>query len=99
MTIGKKLTLAFASVLAMVMALGYIAISSQSRLGSALDEAVSSTAKKMDLAGAMRSRVQEMVASIRGAQLAYVNGDVVRAEASRKKRARQQGGLRSKSPS
>ncbi len=85
MTIGKKLTLAFAGMLALVMALSYVALSTAGNLGGALDEAVNITAKKLDLVGVLRAKLQEMVGANRGAQLAYVNNDPERVRTNKQK--------------
>ncbi|HEX9117463.1 MAG TPA: methyl-accepting chemotaxis protein, partial [Anaerolineae bacterium] len=86
-TIGKKLTLAFAGMLGLVLALSYVALSSIGSLGAELDQAVNSTAKKLDLGAAMRARTQEMVSANRGAQLAYLSDDL---EAVRKNKEKQE---------
>jgi methyl-accepting chemotaxis protein len=81
MTIGKKMMLAFGGLLLLQFALGYVALSNVGRLGGLLGEAVDATAVKLDLAGALRARLQEMIAAVRGAQLAFINDDEAKARA------------------
>lgn len=83
MTIGKKMMLLFGGLLLLQFALGYLAFSTVERLGGLLDEAVNATAVKADLVGAMRARLQEMIACVRGAQLAHLNDDEEKAAALR----------------
>ncbi|MFN7935201.1 MAG: methyl-accepting chemotaxis protein [Bryobacteraceae bacterium] len=85
MTIGKKLTSAFGGLVLITLCLGGSAYYSVGRLGSELDEAIKSTAKKLDLVNALRARVQEMVATNRGIQLGYVNSDHERVRANMQK--------------
>lgn len=85
MTIGKKLTSAFGGMVVLVLGLGGAAYWSVGNLGSELEEAVKVTAKKLDVVNALRARVQELVATNRGVQLAYVNNDTERARANMQK--------------
>src|ERR1017187_2916139 len=58
--ISTKLLLAFAVVLALVMALGYSSLTAIGGLGGALDVAVNGTAKKLRLVGDLQAGFQEM---------------------------------------
>src|ERR1017187_2255802 len=58
--ISTKLLLAFAVVLALVLALGYSSLTAIGGLGGALDVAVNGTAKKLRLVGDLQAGFQEM---------------------------------------
>jgi methyl-accepting chemotaxis protein len=66
MNIGKKLTLAFAAMLALVLGLGYFGYSSIDSLGKAFDTQVNSTAKKAELAGQIEAGTYKMRTGQRG---------------------------------
>lgn len=60
MTIGRKLTLAFCAMLALVLGLGYSALSTAGNLGDALDTEINKTAKKVEIANAIAANVSQM---------------------------------------
>jgi methyl-accepting chemotaxis protein/methyl-accepting chemotaxis protein-1 (serine sensor receptor) len=60
MTIGRKLTLAFGAMLALVLGLGYSALSTAGNLGDALDTEINNTAKKIEIASAIAANVSQM---------------------------------------
>jgi methyl-accepting chemotaxis protein/methyl-accepting chemotaxis protein-1 (serine sensor receptor) len=66
MSIGKKLTLAFAAMLALVLGLGYFGYASIDSLGKALDNQVNSTAKKAEIAGQIEAGAYKMRTAQRG---------------------------------
>jgi len=66
MSIGKKLTLAFAAMLALVLSLGYFGYSSIASLGHALDSQVNSTSKKAALANQIQTGAYKMRTAQRG---------------------------------
>ena len=66
MSIGKKLTLAFATMLALLLGLGYFGYSSIDSLGKDFDTQVNSTAKKAELAGQIKTGVYKMITAQRG---------------------------------
>ncbi len=65
MTIGKKLMLSFGGMLAVVLGLAYSSLSSISSLSGALNEAVNSEAKKLDLTGQLLRDLTDMDAAQR----------------------------------
>ena len=67
MTIGKKLTLSFGGMLAVVLGLGYSSVSSISQLSGDLNGVVNSEARKLDLTGVLLRDLTDMDASQRSA--------------------------------
>ena len=84
MTVCRKVEVSFGLIAFFVLILSAVSIRAVSALGGRLDVAVNQTARRMDLVQAMGKRVQEMVASARGSQLAWLNGDVETAQACRR---------------
>jgi methyl-accepting chemotaxis protein/methyl-accepting chemotaxis protein-1 (serine sensor receptor) len=78
--ISVKLLLAFAVVLALVMALGYSSLTAIGGLGGALDVAVNGTAKKLRLVGDLRAGFQEMRADGARAEVLLVDMIIGRAD-------------------
>ena len=72
LTIGTKLNLAFLVILGMVLVLGYSSLRAIRNLGSSLDEAVNSTARKMELVGSMRVGLRDMNSQVRMIQISHV---------------------------
>lgn len=66
MTIGKKLTLAFGVMLALVLGLAYSALSSVGGLGEILDTQMNKTAKKTELSGLISTSSYQMRTGQRG---------------------------------
>jgi len=85
MTIGKKLGFGVGSLLALMLGLGYTAWNSVNELGSQLDQAIHSTAVRLELAQALDLDSQELAADNRGAMLAYMNRAEAAAEKHRQK--------------
>ena len=83
MTIGKKLTLCFGGMLALVLGLGYSSVSSVRVLSTELDEAVNKTARKTELAGQIQTTVSEMRAAQRGVVLFSMTKDAPKSEAAK----------------
>jgi hypothetical protein len=65
LTVGTRLNVAFLVILGMVFVLGYSSLRAIRNLGSSLDEAVNSTARKMELVGAMRVGLRDMNAQVK----------------------------------
>jgi methyl-accepting chemotaxis protein/methyl-accepting chemotaxis protein-1 (serine sensor receptor) len=84
-TIGQKLAASYAGLFALVLALGFGAIHSINVLGSSLQVAVKSSARKIDLANALGKRVHEVVATTRGAQVSMLSNDPGRAASYQQK--------------
>ncbi|HKW97165.1 MAG TPA: methyl-accepting chemotaxis protein [Bryobacteraceae bacterium] len=68
-TIGKKLMAGFGVMLALTLSLSYFALTAIGKLGGAL---AANTAQTMDLVGAVRLGLQDMIARVKQAQLTYV---------------------------
>lgn len=83
MTIGKKLTLGFGALLALVIGLGYSSLSSVGTLSSELDLAVNKTARKTELAGQIQTAVSDMRAGQRGLVLFSMLKDPPKVEMAR----------------
>ncbi len=66
MTISKKLMLSFGAMLAMVLFLGYSAVSSVDTLGSQLKTATTTTARKTEIAGQLAADAARMRVGQRG---------------------------------
>jgi methyl-accepting chemotaxis protein len=75
MTIGKKLVVSFAVMLALILVLGYTSFMTMDSLGGKLDAAINLTARTLDLVQDLAKGFHEMQAASRGAQLSLVNGD------------------------
>ena len=71
--ISVKLLLAFATVLALVMGLGYSSLTAIGGLGGSLDVAVNGTAKKLRLVGELQGGFQEMRADATKAEISLLN--------------------------
>jgi hypothetical protein len=84
-TVGKKLGVGIGAKLASTLALGYVAWHAVNNLSQELDQAVTRTAVKLDLAQAIGKRVQESVCACRGAALSYINQNPPRMEANQAK--------------
>ncbi len=74
----------FGVMLALTLALSYFSLSAIGKLGGALE---ANTAKTMELVGAVRLRLQEMVAHAKMAQVTYVVNHIKRLEGSDQKSA------------
>ena len=74
MTISRKLTLACLVMLALTLGLGYHGLSVSGRLGEALDHAVTSDARELELVAAVRAGFQEMTAQVTAVHNVYVIG-------------------------
>jgi methyl-accepting chemotaxis protein len=79
--ISTKLLLAFATVLALVMGLGYSSLTAIGGLGGALDVAVNGTAKKLRLVGDLQAGFQEMRADAAKVEISLVNTMIGRLDA------------------
>lgn len=66
MTIGKKLTLAFGAVLALLLGLAYSDLSSVTSLGDLLSTEITQTSKKVQLAGDLSTYTYQMRTGQRG---------------------------------
>jgi len=66
MTVGRKLFLSIGAVLALLLVLGWFSLSSVGSLGSELDKAVNTTARKIEIAGQIQTSVATMKAGQRG---------------------------------
>ncbi len=75
MTIGKKLILSFAGLLALSLIQAFTSLRSIGNLGSELQRAVNVTAKKIEVLQGMGRQFYEMQATARAIQLSYVNED------------------------
>jgi len=71
--ISAKLLLAFGTVLALVMGLGYSSLTAVGGLGGALDVAVNRTARKLRLVGDLQAGFQEMRADATKVEISLVN--------------------------
>src|ERR1035441_1796971 len=71
--ISTKLLLAFATVLALVMGLGYSSLRAVGGLGGALDVAVNGTAKKLRLVGELQTGFQQMRADATTVEISLLN--------------------------
>lgn len=83
-TIGRKLMTGFGVMLALTLALSYFSLSAIGKPGGALE---ADTAKTMELVGAVRLRLQEMVAHAKMAQVTYVVNHIKRLEGADQKMA------------
>jgi methyl-accepting chemotaxis protein/methyl-accepting chemotaxis protein-1 (serine sensor receptor) len=72
MTLGAKLSAVFLATLVITLGLGYSSLRSIRNLGGSLDEAVNSTAKKMDLLGTMRVELRDMDGQVKMTQISNV---------------------------
>jgi methyl-accepting chemotaxis protein len=72
LSIAQKLIFNFAALLGLIVALGILAITLVKELGGALDVAVNSTGRKIELAGGIRTGFQELAAATRSTHLNYV---------------------------
>ena len=93
MTIGKKLGLAIGAVLALQLVMGALSLRAVSSLSAHLDEAVTSTAVKLDAAGSAQAQLYETVASFRGAAIAFLNSKPERAAVQKERMQRSEKGL------
>jgi methyl-accepting chemotaxis protein len=66
MTIGKKLTLSFAAMLAVALGLGIASLLAIGKLSSTLEESINKTARKLELALTVDVATSEMLAGQRG---------------------------------
>jgi methyl-accepting chemotaxis protein len=71
-TIGRKLGLGVASLGALLLVLGYTSLRAISNLGGALDTAIGSTAREVELIGSTQTAFQEMKQALLREQIAYV---------------------------
>src|ERR1039458_7838069 len=71
--ISTKLLLAFAVVLALVLALGYSSLTAIGGLGGALDGAVNGTATNLPLGGDLQAGVQELRVGAAGPEIPRTN--------------------------
>ena len=78
-TIGKKLMTGFGVMLALTLALSYFSLTAIGQLGGAL---AANTAKTMELVGAVRLGLQDMIAHAKMAQLTYVVNHIRRLEST-----------------
>jgi methyl-accepting chemotaxis protein/methyl-accepting chemotaxis protein-1 (serine sensor receptor) len=74
MTIGRKLTVSFGTVLALTAALGGYSLYSLAALSGSLDNTINQVAKRADLAAAMQASVGNMRADQRGVVLFSLTG-------------------------
>ncbi len=65
-TIGKKLTVSCVAMLAMVIAMGVMSLSTASQLNNELEIATQKTARRLQLAGLMDAAGSDMLAGMRG---------------------------------
>jgi CHASE3 domain sensor protein len=70
MTIGTKLTIGFAALLACVLGLSYFSLSAVGSLRSQLDSTTNRTARKIDLGGVLDRNTSQMRAEVRATLLA-----------------------------
>jgi methyl-accepting chemotaxis protein len=75
MTIGKRLVISFAAMLALILGLSYTFLTTMDSVGGELDKAITSTATTLDLVQGLAKGFYEMQAASRGAQLSLVNND------------------------
>ncbi|MBV9503608.1 MAG: MCP four helix bundle domain-containing protein, partial [Acidobacteriia bacterium] len=66
MTIGKKLTISFAAVLVLSVAMGASSLISTAKFSRALDNSIQNVAKRLELAGSMRTSAASMWTHQRG---------------------------------
>ncbi len=83
MTIGKKLMLAFAAMVALTLGLAWSGLSSVNSLGKAVDDCASVAGTKLDLAGQLRGTVGESRAAQRGLVLYTMMKDPALAQENR----------------
>jgi len=76
MTIGKKLILSFAGLLALLLVQAFTSLRSIGNLGSELQKAANVTTKKIESLELMGRRFAELQATAHGLQLSYVNNDL-----------------------
>jgi methyl-accepting chemotaxis protein len=79
--IGTRLFLAFAVVLVLVMGLGYSSLRAIGGLGSALEEAVDGSSKRLRLVGELQAGFQEMRADAAKVEISLVNTMIGRLDA------------------
>jgi len=72
MSISRKLFLVFSGMLSLLLVLGAASLYSISELGSGLDTAINSTARKMRLVGNLTTSFQQMKAEARGEEISYI---------------------------
>jgi hypothetical protein len=72
MSISKKLSLGLLGITALVVVLSYSSLRSVSGLGAALDTAVNSDARKIDLAGSLTSGFHDMRVQARGVEISLI---------------------------
>ncbi len=82
MTIGKKLTLCFAALAALLLVLSYSSLSSQSKIKERFDATAEKTAKKIILANNINTAQTGMVAWQRGTMLYHYAKDAAGANAA-----------------
>ena len=83
MTIGKKLTLSFSALLALLLGLAYSFLSSVGALSADLDKAVHQTARKIELVGQIQTTVSNLRAGQRGLILFSMLKDAPKVEMAR----------------
>lgn len=66
LTIGQKLTISCAAMLALMLAMSTMSLSSMSKLNSELEIATEKTARRLQLAGTMDTAGSDMLAGMRG---------------------------------
>jgi len=81
LTIGKKLIIGFGAILALVVALGFTALSSIATLSQNVDTAVNSSAKKLSDSSDFKENAGEMVAFEARMGLRATAGDFAKVEA------------------
>jgi methyl-accepting chemotaxis protein/methyl-accepting chemotaxis protein-1 (serine sensor receptor) len=72
MSISRKLFFVFSGMIALLLVLGAVSLYSVSELGSGLDTAINSTARKMKLVGSLTTSFQQMKAEARGEEISYI---------------------------
>jgi len=76
MTVGKKLTIGFSTILALVLALGYSSLSSIATLAQSLETAVNSSAKKLADAAEIKNDTDIMIQLEARLGLRAIIGDI-----------------------
>ena len=72
MTVTRKQTLNFYSLIALILTLGYTSLRAIATLGADLDRTVHVTARKLDICGDIRTGLQEMIQDARRTQISFV---------------------------
>ena len=72
MSISRKLSLVFLGIIALLLVLGAVSLYSVAQLGSGLDTAINSTARKILLVGNLTSYFQQMKSESRGEEISYI---------------------------